>query len=250
VFLPFTWLAGENVQERVVRDPRFALAWVSVVLVLCIAIATWRRRDRSSSAWLVATHGATAFLFSFSAASFVVWEWYFGVPRYIVALEALSGIIILVGLKTILLWCGCRSPRVEAGALAVVAVLVIASSAYTNWGRAKTWGAKTFTVDVPALPDGSRVITSALAVSFVLPFLRGDDLTFVGLVNVPPDSRFADRIAGQLDGDRPVYALIWYEEGIATLLAWHWEIVPGQCDTVGNNIRRGVTLCRVRRVRS
>jgi hypothetical protein len=247
VFLPFTWLTGGNVQERVVRDPRFALAWMSVVLVTCIAITTWLRRDLASPARLVASHKATVFVFTFGAASFVVWEWYFGVPRYIVALEALSGIVILVGLKTILLWCECRSPWVERGALAAVVVVVIASSAYTNWGRAKTWGAKTFTVEAPALPDGSRVISSALAVSFVLPFLRGDDLTFVGLVNVPPDARLADRISGLLDGDRPVYALTWYQEGIATLRAWHWEIVPGQCNAVANEIRRGVMLCRVRR---
>lgn len=253
VFLPFTWLTGENVQERVVRDPRFALAWLSVVLVACIVMITWRSRATPRARLVAthgATHGATVFLFSFAAGSFALWEWYFAVPRYIVALEAVSGIVILVGLKAVLLWCGCRSVRVERGALAATVVVTIAGSAYTNWVRAKTWSAETFTVEAPALPNGSRVIVSAYAVSFVLPFLRGGDLTFVGLVSIPPGALLADRIASRLDGDQPVYALTWYQEGIATLRSWHWEVVPDQCAPVVTPVRRGVMLCRVRRAGS
>jgi hypothetical protein len=251
VFFPFSWLMGHSgvVAEHPVRDPRFALAWLSVALIAGIAVAAWRMRGDHLRHVLstVACGRAMLLLLVFATSSFALWEWYFGILRYILPLEALSGVVILAGLKALLLLFRRQSIKLELISLATVVAVVIAGSTYWNWGRAKTWGQEVFTIEAPVLPDGSRVIASTGAVSFVLPFLRGKDLTFVGMVGVPPEALLSDRIAERLSGGRPVYALTLSEEGITTLQGQGWETIRDQCVPVRNPTRRGVLLCPVRR---
>jgi hypothetical protein len=254
VFFPFTWLAGRAwvVAEIPVRDPRFALAWLSVVSIGGLAVGAWTVRTQRLRDTLAALSGerALGFLLVFFVGSFALWEWYFAYLRYILPLEALSGIVIVTGIKAWTCLVRPASARVAHVSLAVVVVLVIAGSLYSHWGRAKTWDQQVFAIEAPVLPDGSRVIAASDAVSFVLPFLHGKDLTFVGLISLPTDSGLAERLADRLAGDRPVYALTYDEEGLPRLRQFGWDVIRGRCTEVENDRRRGILLCPAQRIAS
>jgi hypothetical protein len=254
IFFPFSWLTGRAwvVAEIPIRDPRFALAWLSVALVGGIAATAWSlRTERLRYALAALSCGrALGFLLVFFVGSFVVWEWYFAYLRYILPLEALSGIVIVAGIKAFALLFRPQSSGWAGIALAVVVALIIVGTTYSHWGRASTWGQQVFAIGAPVLPDGSRVIAASDAVSFVLPFLRGKDLTFVGLISVPSGARLTDLIAERLAGDQPVYALTYYDHGIPALRALGWETIQDRCTEVQNQLRRGILLCPVRHAAS
>jgi hypothetical protein len=252
LFFPFSWLTGRAwvVAEISIRDPRYALAWLSVMLIGGTAAGAWTRRaERLREALAAVSCGrAMRFLLVFFVGSFAFWEWTFAYLRYILPLEALSGIVIVAGIKTFAHLVRPRSSAWANSSLAAVVVVIVAGTTYSHWGRAKAWGPRVFVIDAAVLPDGSRVIAATDAVSFVLPFLGGKNLTFVGLVSLPLDAPLAERVTELLAGDRPVYALTYYDNGVSALRAFGWDTVQSGCDEIQNQLRRGIMLCPVRRI--
>jgi hypothetical protein len=124
---PFYWAVRPSAlaSELLVRDPRFAIAWIALA---SIAVQALRRRPDGASGKRTA-----AMLAVFFGGTFALWEVQFSVLRYLATLELLTGAMVLAALRPLLTRPGMRAP---AG-LAFVALCVMAQALtiYPNWGR-------------------------------------------------------------------------------------------------------------------
>ena len=124
---PFYWAATPRslVSELAVRDPRFAMAYVALTIVLLRSATSWlqrgRRLDRTAT-----------MLVAFFIASFVVWEALFSYLRYLAPLELLVGAVVLLAVQPLL-----AMPRLRVPAATVVLLLCAAglvATIYPDWG--------------------------------------------------------------------------------------------------------------------
>ncbi len=169
VFYPLFWAFAPDtlVTELPVRDPRIALGWLAA---LALAVGAARRRQPNRAA---------AVLPAFWALSYVAWELCFSILRYLAVLELLSGVLMMMALRPLLVRLTGVWRRVCA--IAVVMVLV-AVTVYPDWGRA-TPGTAAVQVELPPIPPGSLVVLldpspMAYVAAFAPPGLR-----FVGANN-------------------------------------------------------------------
>jgi hypothetical protein len=123
---PWHWLLGDRTPgaEIPIRDPRYAV--VLSAAVWCILTA------RSKSAEAMQGAGARLLLGLFILLSYLVWLFLFGILRYAVMLEMLSGVLLLAALRSF----PRLSTKAGLGALIAVALISIASTRTTSWGRA------------------------------------------------------------------------------------------------------------------
>lgn len=166
LFYPFYWAvsATPRVTELPMRDPRFAVAFVMVILgALCVLAR--RGRNRLEAAMFLA----------FCIVSFGLWEKAFSIFRYLAPLEMLSATTVLVAWRAAdpegrMRWL----PWIGTGCLALIC---LAFTQYPDWGRAPK-GPKAVNVVVPRLPDDALVI-----------LLDGSPMAYVAVFE-PPAVRF------------------------------------------------------------
>lgn len=230
---PFWWLRGKEgvASELGIRDPRFAVAYVAALVLLLRA--PWRADAR------------VRLLLVFVVVGFVLWQATFSILRYAMPLEVLTGLVILAGLQALL-----PARRVTwAGFAALVGILAL--TGWPGWGRLGRTPARLFEITAPLLPDGSVVVTGSKPVGFVLPFLQGADLRFVGLVDLDAGSGLEAAVLARLRAASQVSLLVFRSEldvG-ARLAAVGWRFDPAACVEVQTKRRRWaeIVLCRGRR---
>jgi hypothetical protein len=204
IFFPF-YFARESklVSEVSFRDWRLA---VLMALGFACAVKWLVRRAPVDRSWRA--------LAIFVVLSYLGWLKLFGIYRYLVPLEALSGVLIVGALLYLL---PTRSAQVVAAL--VVAALLVGTTRKGSWGRIDFRGAY-FDVNVPALPRDSVVIVGPYEpMAYIIPFLR-------------PDARFVS----------PHNNFLYYTQGnllskrIAQILATH----RGPLFTLDHNGNAGV----------
>ncbi len=172
LFYPFYWIFPNQwmVSEPIVADARLALAQLSFILLLPIAffakIKSYLRRP------LLKT------LLSFCAVGFVLWLHFYSTLRYIVTLEAISGILIIAALrqffsykKTILI------------AILLIGILNFTTK-YPRWGREMySPHAIEITPELTVEPHALVLLVGA-PLSFVAPLLP-EDTRFIGGIKLP-----------------------------------------------------------------
>lgn len=250
LFYPFFWLRGRPfvVAEVDIRDPRFALAYVAVAALTAAAVV---RRVQSIGARASAILQPTSLAVGiFVVVSFIVWEAMFSVLRYALPLEALTGIIIVYGLR-IAVSRGLLDQRL-AGRLSVVCAVMLAAlvavSSRPGWGRLKHYGAKVYDIHAPAIPDDATIVIADTPIGFAAPFLRGKDVTFVGIVAVPTPGRLSDEIRRRVRDAATALVLVDKPPAsYGTLLrSYGPEIAPGTCQAVRNVFYPDLALCGLR----
>lgn len=253
---PFYWIRPRSmvVTEEVFADPRFAFAYISAFLIaLTYGANRFLCRCKRIEMRLPRSH---LFILSFMIVSFAIWEALFSIYRYAVALEVLVGIPILVGVMRLGEAIGAARKRNSLVIIAMfgLAIFVQRLSVYPHWGRVP-YGREVFSVDAPELPAHSLVIVGGLTGpnAYVLPFLKGTDLHFVGITGktvVAHDYRLwkeaAERIshhAGPLfvleRFDIPYFS--FYMTSILRQL--HVMAKSGQCQPILTNFDKDITLC-------
>jgi hypothetical protein len=146
------------VSEVGFRDYRLATL---LILALLAAVAWALRRDRLPPPW--------RFLAVFTLVSYAVWIKLFGIYRYLVPLELLSGPLI-VGCLLYL----ARPARLRYAAIVVLAILLVGTTRPMNWGRIP-FGERFLDVRVPELPPNSLVIMGfSHPLAYNIPFFRPD----------------------------------------------------------------------------
>ena len=237
---PFFWLRGRPfvVAETGVGDPRFALVWLAVFAILLRAV--WARLTRRP--WRLPP--VTLLLLTFTVIAFVLWEAQFSILRYIVALEVLTGLILLATAMAFG-WVGWAR---FLPAFLGFTVLVALVSEKQNWGRLRQYGQRVVEVEAPALPDGAVVATANSPMAFVLPLLRGKDPVFVGLMDVSPGTRQWEEAHRLLHSGRPVLVLMdpTQPQRAADPGAFGLIVEQDACAPVRSNLRSGLVICPAR----
>ena len=212
IFFPL-YFAREHylVGEVSFRDWRIA-----AVMVLALAAwgaARWRNLRENPNAvapppdpvehawWLLAV---------FTLASYLAWLKLFGIYRYLVVLELLSGALI-VGCVLYLV----RRGRVRVAVVVVLALLLVGTTRHGAWGR-QPFGQGYFDVAVPPMPPGSLVILGYRhPFAYAIPWFPRD-ARFVSPANnflaIGQHNRLARRADELIRGHRgPIYMLQYKE---------------------------------------
>lgn len=209
---PFYWVAGNfRSSELPFRDARFALLFVLVPIAVVGRIKSARplfsRRDVQ--------------LLIFFAASYAIWLTLFSIQRYAVALELLTGPLIVLLLMRIFTAFGGGNPQKDLSLRASLAVLTIAAIAAawtqpTDWWR-RPWSnpyrpaipsqlaqpATYFLLDkplsfvAPLLPAGSRFYTISDAALTIIPGGKFDRRIRDGLKDPLPGGLWEMHIKGR-----------------------------------------------------
>jgi len=171
---PFYWTTTNDylVMEQPFRDWRGAVAGLAVVATLGTRIAGIGKRAQE-----VAETPGLGLVMVFVVVSFVVWEFAFGIYRYGVALEMLSGVVIVGAVLRLV-----ARPRLRLALAGMLAVIFAATTVHPDWGRGE-WGDRYVEVRVPALPADSIVlIATADPAAYFIPFAE-PTARFLGIEN-------------------------------------------------------------------
>ncbi|HEV8268851.1 MAG TPA: hypothetical protein VGR00_11470, partial [Thermoanaerobaculia bacterium] len=146
----------------------YRIAALFVLAVLCGA--NWMvRRGRAQGETIGAELRARRFLIVFSAVAYVAWLVSFGIYRYLVPLEILSGLLIVSGVVFL-----AGNGAMSRFAVLAATVAIVASTRPMNWGR-KPFDGAFFQVSVPDLSQALVLIASSNPVSsdpvsYLIPF--------------------------------------------------------------------------------
>lgn len=234
LFYPFWWLSGRSfiVSETGVRDGHFALAYVAIVVLALSGACAWLRRRGPPERSLL-------LLWIFFVIGFVVWEAAFSILRYAIPLEALTGTVIIAALRSILApgW------ALRSGLAALV--VLVASAGWPGWGRVRSYEGAVFDVAAPDLPDGSIVVVASKPIGFVLPFLHGRDVSFVGVVDLDVGTQAWSIVAQRLASPRPSFALLARTDpnALSALAAMGRDIDLARCQPVRTRRASDIVLC-------
>jgi hypothetical protein len=162
---PFYWTVTNIyvVSEVPFRDWRGAIAYVAIDAGL-LTFATRRFRADPRGAASAETSGL-GLVIVFIVVSALCWELGFGIYRYAVALEMLTGVVIVGVLIRI-----CPGGRVRIAAAVAALALAATTTVYLDWGRGD-YGDKYIDVRVPSLPANSIVlIATGEPAAYFIPF--------------------------------------------------------------------------------
>jgi hypothetical protein len=174
---PFYWVKTNSyvVAELPLRDWRGAMAYLAIIAALLARVAGLARKEPRRNAG-----GETCGLglvFIFAIMSYFVWAYVFGNYRYAVALEMLTGVIIM---GTVIWLVRGRGRRMAAAI--VLLTIAAATTVYPNWGRGR-YGERYVDVRVPPLPAHSIVLISTRQpVAFFIPYAE-PTAQFIGFEN-------------------------------------------------------------------
>jgi hypothetical protein len=164
------WPAAVGAELRF-RDPRFLAALLAFLLAGGV---WWARRWRARGA--VRLSPPARLMVAFFCLGYALWITVFGIYRYIMPLELLTGLAIVMALTYV--WRGVTS----LVAACAVAGLCVSLTVPLDWGHVP-FGKKYVDVDTSALPAGSVVIIVDAPAAYLAPFsdasirwLKVDDL--------------------------------------------------------------------------
>jgi hypothetical protein len=165
-------------------DCRFLLIHVLVVVAAAITairavVARASLKARYQDGVLRSEIRSWMFLIVFFVVSYVAWILEFGLSRYLVVLELISGLILLIGVSVIF----CRYRH----RVLVMTACTMASVAWTHpmdWSRVP-YGQTWFDLSIPpalTAPNSMFVMVSEMAYSYIIPSFR-EDARFIRLIS-------------------------------------------------------------------
>jgi hypothetical protein len=252
VTYPFYWtkITTYVVTELPFRDWRGAIAYMAMAVSL-LAVAVRRLRDLR--AWQVVrreTRGL-GLVYIFVAISFCCWALGFGIYRYGVALEMLTGVVTMGALIWIF-----DDPRLRVIAAVAVLTTALATTVPLDWGRGQ-FGDKYVDVRVPPLPADSIVLIATWdPVAYFIPFAE-PGARYLGIENnyleLDQDNKLAMEVKRLMRSPgRPKFVLSVGEfdgDKLNRLLAHFDERLSGApCQPIHSNLEvHALSLCAVER---
>lgn len=233
LFYPFWWLRGKPMvaSETGVRDWHFAVAMIAFGVLSTRAGLRWLCGGRAIP------QPERAMLCCFVFFAYVAWEDAFSILRYAIPLEVLTGLVIVAAIEALV------PPRrlVQAGLL--VWAFLLSTSGWPGWGRVRSTPATIFDIRAPVLADNTTVAVASEPVGFVIPFLRGRNLRFVGVL-APPRTRLDAEIAARLTAADRLGVLLFAEDHAAIAQLAHFGVRydPAACQRVTTSRRLWGTM--------
>jgi hypothetical protein len=251
IFFPFyfswnSWMVG----EINFRDFRFPVLFALAIAWGFKRYATWRMAETSAAA-ADPRDRAWRFVAVFVLASYLAWLKLFGIHRYLVPIEMLTGPLILGA--ALQLVSGARERRWAVG---VLAFLVIVSTFKGSWGRLD-YRDRYFEIAAPAIGKNALVILGEYhPMAYVAAFMPA------GARFVSPSNNFlqphqqnllATRIRDLVAAHRgEIYSLEFSgQDTTAVLGRYSLRLDKGSCKPVASNLDDNLLrLCRVDRAQA
>lgn len=167
--LPITWISSGDFSENpTIRDGRFFLAYIGIGLI-AMSAAINRKIGKLELTLTV-----------FFLASFIAWVLVFRIYRYLIALEMLSGILFVIGLKNAF-----ETKSKFASILIAIGSLVFLwqVTVYPDWGR-REWSETFINSNLTKLirkKEGSIVFFVGPRLTFLAPELYKEKIQFANL---------------------------------------------------------------------
>lgn len=237
---------GEGfVTEVQYRDARFPAAW-TLALTGAAAWLSYRASGRPMPVVPPAVSAAWRIVAAFIVISFLLWTAQHSIFRYIVTLELLMGAVIVTMLQRLL------RPGYLAGVAGTIAVLLIATTRFGDWWHID-FGTRWFEIGVPRIePNAMVLITTAVPVSYVLPFLPAD-ARHIGVVNnmngPRRDHKLSESVTEAIESHRgPFYELTFEPEAETVQLYRNFGLarVADSCRPVESRMKPyALTICKL-----
>jgi len=172
---PFYWMKTNIylVSELPLRDWRSGIAYIATA-ALSLRFAQLMRGAPPKLPKIAETRGL-ALVSAFVAVSYVVWAAVFGIYRYAVVLEMLTGVLTMASLIYL-----CKQRRLRVIAALVVLAVVMMTTVYPDWGhgehpsagiRPAAYAQRYVDIHVPPLPPHSLVLIATEApVAYFIPY--------------------------------------------------------------------------------
>ena len=212
-FHPFYWLKNQAhiVTEVPFADPRYALAMLSLLLIATFTIfRPWQKKDADKTT----THACIRFITVFVSLSYLFWLMLFSILRYAVAIEAMTGIVMLIAVQAVILFLrGHRIDMKSVGvSMGVLLLLIAATTRYPDWGRIR-FGKQVFTVSTGEIKPGSLVLIGGVPSAYIIPFFpNAKQIDFIGLngfVRISNGYRLWNTIQQRLmEQKNPIYVVL------------------------------------------
>jgi hypothetical protein len=184
LFYPFYWLELHHylVMEAPFRDPRVATTLLALVVLAFGLNKHAEASAREKDMWWL--------LITFITVSYVVWLALFSIYRYLIPVEAMSGLALAGAFR----WLG--SKRISA--LVILGFGIIAWTIYPDWGHVE-FSRGVVAAEAPKIPSSSMVMLMGDApASYVIPsFPKG--VRFIGIGNSLIRPGMENRLQQQAD---------------------------------------------------
>lgn len=252
IFYPFYWLEPSTLSiEAPMRDGRVALGYAATLLLIGMAFRRGFGREAARR------EGPLLLLLLVTVGSYLLWARMFGIYRYLLILESLSGVLVMVAIGRLV-----PRPRLLAVALfAAVAAGTIYTTIRPDWGHV-AHGTRVIRLEpAPPVASGAMVlVVGGYPVSYLVPFLPAD-VRVVALTNnvMYPQFAQAGRDYGLLRRAREAVAghrgAFWMltdpaesQAAIEAVLT-PFGLRAGACQTIRSNMEpAGHRFCEVSRV--
>lgn len=246
LFYPFYWLRPNAglVTELTMRDARIAAGYLSA-LVVGAGLAMrgpWRETLRAERPVIL--------LLLLCIGAYALWAKVFGIYRYLLVVESLSGVLLLLALARLMP----RAPWRAAGLTGLAALAVMLTTKLPNWGHVRH-GAQVIRLDPPPMPAGGMLLIAGDdGLGYVVPFLP-PGIRAVGIYNnlVRPEQgtglahRIREAIAGHQGPFRVLLGSDLTPERAAPVLA-SYGLRLGPCARLRSNLEPGGhDFCEVER---
>jgi len=170
-FYPFYWLHKRAglVTESPFADGRYALAMLGLLLIaICKALRSRREKGREEETM----QPVVRLIIAFISLSYLCWLALFSILRYAVAIESLTGIVMLIAVQAASSFA--RDHRIRArhvnSGMGILLLVVAATTHYPHWGRTG-FGKQVFAISTGELKPGSLVLLGGIPSAYIVPFL-------------------------------------------------------------------------------
>ena len=190
LFYPFYWAKKNSglVTELEFADPRYALAMLAVMITATLDVFQSARSCKN-------IHGSPSGLLStFAVVAYVAWLGLFSILRYAVPIEALTGLLMLSAVRTVICSLPSDSREDRRAGLAMLVILLVTAGCtrYPDWGHV-SFSKTMFKINPIEVEPGSMVLLVSGAEAYVVPFFaHTENIDFIGLSL----SRFDSTVAG------------------------------------------------------
>ena len=174
---PFYWAKTNSyvVAEPTFRDWRAAMAYVAMVIGVAALAVRWLRGGRPRD--LLAQTPGFGLVLVFIVVSYFSWALEFGYYRYAVALELLTGVVVMGSL----IWLT-GDGRVRMGAAVAVVITAFVTTVPLSWGR-RPYTDTYVSVSVPPLPDDGIVLIATWdPAAYFIPYAN-PNVQYLGIEN-------------------------------------------------------------------
>lgn len=175
---PFYWTKTNSylVSELPLRDWRGAIAYVAIAAGL-LTLAASRVCKKCRRDGVFAETRGLGLVFIFIVVSYFFWELAFGIYRYAVALEMLTGVVTMGALIWLI-----EDRRLRIIVAIVLLTIAATTTVYLDWGHGQ-FGDKYVDVRVPQLPVNSVVLIATWEpIAYFIPFAE-PTAQFLGIEN-------------------------------------------------------------------